>query len=125
MKTHNELTEHGLTGNSGFAVAGLPTCFHVNANHAANDGTVFVEHKDHWRRMKAEEATAKKKRIIPCTYCAKPAISLDHSWPYLVENTYCADHKETAAAACRGEDLPNALMSNIGALPDARKTETR
>ena len=110
MKTHNELTEHGLTGNSGFSVAGLTTCFHVNANYAANDGMVFVEHKDHWRRIPAKEAEVKKKRVISCTYCSKPAISLDHCWPYLAENTYCADHKETAAAACRGESVQNKVI---------------
>lgn len=92
----NQLTKEGLTGGSGFGVESLEGIWHLNANYAATEGHVFVETKDveyiEWRRVKTEDA--KGHRIISCSYCKNPAISLDHSWPYLTEATYCADHRD-------------------------------
>jgi hypothetical protein len=87
------LTKYGLTGNSGF-VGG----FHLNANYAAGEGNVFQkaqlemypgEFVDHWERVKTEDANPDK--IIKCYNCNKPAVTLDHSWPYLQEKTLCAE----------------------------------
>ena len=30
--------------------------------------------------------------IICCYYCNKPAVSLDHSWPWLQDATVCKEH---------------------------------
>lgn len=114
MKKQNKLTKNGLTGNSGFNVAGMPAFHHISANYASNNGMVFVEHEDRyrWQRMPAKMAVEKKKHIISCSYCSKPAISIDHCWPYLIENTYCEDHKETATAVCLGKPVPNQSSPN-------------
>lgn len=89
----NQFTKDGLTGRSGFNVEGMSFAFHVSANYAAMKG-VFVETKDMgWRRMTRVAAEKQGKRIIRCSYCKRPAISLDHSWPHLQEATYCARHR--------------------------------
>jgi len=92
----NQLTKDGLTGRSGFNVEGMSLAFHVSANYAATKGMVFVESEEectNWERMTRVVAEKQGKRIIRCSYCKRPAISLDHSWPYLQEATYCARHR--------------------------------
>ena len=92
--TRNKFTKDGLTGNSGFRVEGISDAWHVNANYAATENMVFVESGDMgWKRMKEADAVEKKRRIIRCSYCTKPAISLDHCWPYLQEASYCDKHR--------------------------------
>ncbi len=105
MSKPNDFTKDGLTGTSGFGVEGLPGIWHINANYAATEGNVFVEVESagEWERMKETDAVEQKRRVIPCTYCAKPAISLDHSWPYLTEATYCADHRDWQRWATEAE----------------------
>ncbi len=91
----NLLTKHGLTGNSGLGALG---CFHVSANYAARKAGCFVEviprgeRVPTWRRMTVERATKEKRHIISCSYCRRPAISLDHYWPYHSEANHCAWH---------------------------------
>jgi hypothetical protein len=90
--------EHGLTGNSGF----LPGGHHINAPYDSN-GKFFVQIFDmtydnieyRWERMSPEEVQEKRlyKNVIKCHYCDKPAVRLDHSWPYLVGMTTCEEHK--------------------------------
>lgn len=96
----NELTEHGLTGRSGYLVNNIPSAIHVSANYAAMDGNVFVETGEdnvpEWERVTLEQAIKEGKKIIKCSYCQNPAISLDHFWPYHSEMNYCAEHKQTA-----------------------------
>ena len=94
--------EHGLTGNSGI----LPGGNHINAPYDSN-GELFiriiepteegVEYR--WDRMTLEEVRKNNnyKNIIKCHYCDKPAVRLDHSWPYLVGMTSCADHLDEEA----------------------------
>lgn len=97
MNKRNQFTKDGLTGNSGFNIEGLSDIFHLSANYAATKGFVFVEVKEDrrdWERVKKSDAIKNKRHIIRCSYCTKPAISLDHSWPYLQEATYCADHRD-------------------------------
>lgn len=91
----NQLTKKGLTGTSGFNVEGLNPASHINAPYAAAKDGVFVETGDMgWQRM--ERATAEKRslRIIRCSYCRRPATTVDHSWPYLTEATHCAWHSD-------------------------------
>lgn len=88
----NQLTKDGLTGNSGFGVAGL---FHVNAPYAATKGLVFADDGDlGWERVTRVEANKRGRPIIRCTYCKRPATTVDHCWPYLTEATHCAWHRD-------------------------------
>lgn len=94
---NNSLTKNGLTGNSGF---GVVPGIHINANYAAVKGKCFVEVEENgdltgaWKRTTVKCAKEKGWRIIKCSYCNRPAISLDHCWPYLTEATYCAHHRD-------------------------------
>lgn len=89
---NNEITEDGLTGTHGYV--GDPP-MHISANFAAGQGMVFVETDDmNWKRMKEADALEQKKRVIRCSYCTQPAISVDHCWPYLQEATYCDQHRD-------------------------------
>lgn len=96
----NILTKDGLTGNNGFNVLNLPFIAHVSASYAAMNGNVFIETGEdnvpEWERVTLEQAIKQKSKIITCSYCQNPAISLDHFWPYHSEMNYCADHKQTA-----------------------------
>jgi len=83
----NKLSKYGLTGDCGFISPNI----HVNANYDCN-GMVFVETDDYWERMPKKEAKKKGLKIIKCSYCDKPAVSLDHSWPYLQDETTCKKH---------------------------------
>ncbi len=75
----NQLTKDGLTGNSGFNVAGLgPAITHVSSNYAATKGKVFVSTRDmNWRRMtralrakenKVTTAQMKVRRMSPWSH---------------------------------------------------------
>ena len=92
----NKLTKDGLTGNTGLGVSGV--FFHISANYAAGKGKCFIE-KEHkewglvWQRMTLTRAKKEGRKIIPCAKCKRPAISLDHHWPYESEYNYCARHR--------------------------------
>lgn len=91
----NKLTKDGLTGDSGLGVAGF---FHVTANYAAGEGNCFVrredaEYGDIWERLPLKQAQDERLEIISCAQCDKPAISLDHHWPYMSDYNYCEDHR--------------------------------
>ncbi len=93
----NTLTKHGLTGNSGLNVDGFKdVVFHIAASYAAGDGKCFVDWFENgeigWRRMTVKRATKEGRRIITCDKCSKPAISLDHYWPYYSDMNRCLDH---------------------------------
>jgi hypothetical protein len=86
--------------------------FHVSAPYDAN-GKVFVhvQHKEWgkvWKRVRADKAD--QKRVIRCCTCDKPAVSLDHLWPYHSEMNRCADHVDTPYS----EDLDTANTSLSG-----------
>lgn len=90
----NQFGEYGLTGDSGF----IGDC-HFSAPYDCN-GMVFVEDESDieftgvtsWERMPLEQALEEGRVIIKCFYCDIPAVSLDHSWPWLQEGTFCAKH---------------------------------
>lgn len=91
---------YGLSGNSGF-VATPDGMVHVNANYDSNK-KVFVETRDgYWRRESRKRANPEK--IIRCSYCKRPAVSLDHCWPYLQEATTCAVHFGQRQKLCKGK----------------------
>ena len=83
-----EMGKYGLTGNSGLTGWG-----HVSASYDCN-GMVFVETDDYWKRMPKEEAEKQGLKIITCSYCDKPAVSLDHHYPYMADQNLCAEHYE-------------------------------
>lgn len=67
-----------LKGTTGF-VGGM----HISAPYDCN-GMVFVEDGDWWKRVKKPG----KRTVITC-HCGKPAVQLDHLWPYYNERTLC------------------------------------
>jgi hypothetical protein len=89
-------TQYGIGGESGIITdeaGGL--VMHINAPYGNRDeDTVFVATDEgmSWTRMKKDIAAKKKLSPIKCSYCVKPAVRLDHSWPYLTGTTSCADH---------------------------------
>lgn len=95
----NILTKDGLTGNSGIGVENLPGVFHISANYAAGKKHCFVlthlRHRDgpRWKRMTLARAKKEKREIMRCSYCNRPAISIDHFWPYHSEANHCARHR--------------------------------
>lgn len=97
---NNEVGKFGITGNSGLGVLGY---FHCGLPYDSN-GMVFVSVGrcgDRWVRMpidKAKIAITRRKRreIIKCYMCEKPAISLDHLWPYHSELCRCEEHYHKA-----------------------------
>lgn len=87
-----------LQGNSGFVQQPNGSVIHVNAPYGAEAGSVFVDLGDErWERMDRQEAEASGAKVITCTYCGKPAVMVDHCWPYLVESTVCQRHKDMEA----------------------------
>jgi hypothetical protein len=58
-----------------------------------DDGTIDKWH--HWKRMTLKRAMKENRRIITCSFCKKPAISLSHYWPYMGPN-HCEDHEKKA-----------------------------
>jgi len=86
--------KYGIKGNTGLGVGGM---FHMSAPYDCN-GMVFVE-KEHeewgtvWERVDSDKAEGRK--IITCFMCDKPAVSLDHLWPYHSEMCRCAEHFKT------------------------------
>ena len=95
----NILTKDGLTGCSGVGVANLPGIIHISANYAAGKKRCFVvTHARRldgpsWKRMTLARAKKEKRDILRCSYCSRPAISLDHHWPYHSEANHCAHHR--------------------------------
>lgn len=90
----NVLTKDGLTGNSGFGVLNMPFATHVSASYAATKKKCFVASRNtDWRRMTLARAKKERREIISCSYCRRPAISLDHFWPYHSEVNHCAWHR--------------------------------
>ena len=85
------LGKYGITGNTGLGVGGF---FHVSASYDSN-GMVFVaceEDMMDWKRVPLEEAKEKNLQIINCCMCNKPAVSLDHHYPYLIDDNRCVEH---------------------------------
>ena len=95
-----EMDKYGITGNTGLGVGGL---FHISAPYSIGiTDKVFVEHRyrnngtgdtwDSWKRMTLIRAYKENKRIITCSRCARPAVSLDHHWPHMNDYNVCAVH---------------------------------
>jgi hypothetical protein len=87
----SDIGKYGLKGNTGLCACGV---YHVSAPYDSN-GKVFVSirHKqwgEIWRRVSADKANPA--RVIRCSMCDKPAVSLDHLWPYHSEMNRCAKH---------------------------------
>ena len=90
----SSMGEFGIKGNTGLGVGGI---FHVSAPYDSNE-KVFVrakskEYGEIWKRVDADKAN--KEDVITCCMCDKPAVSLDHLWPYYHEMNRCADHFDT------------------------------
>jgi len=86
----NKLGKFGIKGNTGLGVAGA---FHLSAPYDSN-GQVFVDCRDRgWERVDADKANPDA--IIRCCMCDKPAVSLDHLYPYHSEMNRCARHFKT------------------------------
>lgn len=87
----NRIGKYGLTGSSG-RIGGI----RLAMPYGANKGIVFVEDEHAewgaWCRMTLRRAQREKRTIIPCSRCDKPAVSLDHYWPYYNDFTRCEDH---------------------------------
>jgi hypothetical protein len=102
----NTLTKDGLIGSSGLGVDGS-VFFHIAANYAAGRGKCFVEwfgrgdSAPDWKRMTLKRAHKEGRHIIACAHCDKPAISLDHLWPYHSEMNYCAAHRGAYQASLK------------------------
>jgi hypothetical protein len=79
-------TGKGLNGMTGLYPGGhIPMRF-------SNNGMVFVDDGYHWKRV--PEAEADPEKIIRCSHrgCNKPAITLDHYYPYYRDDNKCEDH---------------------------------
>ena len=92
MNNKGEIGKYGLTGNSGVVAEGL----HIAGSYDSNGG-VFVSTIDDdyghvWERVDKERAVSEGMEIISCSMCEKPAVSLDHHWPYFSDYCRCADH---------------------------------
>lgn len=84
-----------LKGTSGFIGHGI----HVSAPYDCN-GFVFVEWHyrwgDWWKRMTKKRAEREGRTIITCCKCSRPAVQLDHHWPYMSDYCLCAEHQKEA-----------------------------
>ena len=92
------LGKHGLLGDSGIATDETGRMvMHLAAPYDA-DGRVFVEIGDPadgmWRRCTPAQAKAWGKKPIPCSRrgCGRPAVRLDHHWPYYSDMNACDKH---------------------------------
>ena len=126
-KLAGSLGKYGIKGSTGLGVGGF---FHVSAPYDSN-GLVFVEHtykryyvedgkkqvekNDSWKRMSLANAKKQKKRIILCSICDKPAVSLDHLWPYEVLYNRCKEHY--------GQKIGQEEIENRSAPPSSLKKD--
>ena len=112
-KKNKQIGKYGLVGNSGLGVGGF---FHIGVPYDSN-GKVFVkwtyrrklpdgkvERLDSWKRV--DENKAKEKDIIRCFVCKKPAVRLDHLWPYYAETNACKKHLEDFKKYLDKKDFP-------------------
>jgi hypothetical protein len=77
-----------------FGGAEIMSEIHVCTHHPAN-GKVFVDDDERgWKRVSAEEADPKK--VIRCSWkrCKKPAVVLDHLYPYYIGANRCGRHED-------------------------------
>lgn len=103
-KLAGSLGKYGIKGSTGLGVGGF---FHVSAPYDSNgkvfvchtykrkyiqDGVVLTEEMDSWKRMTLARAKKEHRRIIPCSMCNRPAVSLDHLWPYEIMFNRCSEH---------------------------------
>ncbi len=88
MTNKKEPLGKGLIGHSGFVVHGI----HISSNYS-NNGMIFVDEDGRglWERKPLEEVIDKSK-IISCCQCERPAITLDHFYPYHIEMNLCEEH---------------------------------
>lgn len=85
---------YGLTGNTGVIRDDSGAMvMHLNMPYDSNDGVFIGDYQSmSWERVTKEKAKKNKLTPIKCSYCAEPAVRLDHSWPYLSSMTSCAQH---------------------------------
>lgn len=95
-----ERTSYGLTGDSGIIRndAGRMV-MHISMPYDSNDGVFIGDYQSmSWKRVSKEKAKKSKLTPIKCSYCAEPAVRLDHSWPYMSGMTSCASHLDRTDA---------------------------
>jgi hypothetical protein len=91
-------TGPGLTGNSGvLGKVNVSGIYHIAAPYS-NNGMVFINthdengHNMSWERVTREEAKRREEEPIQCSMCMKPAVMLDHYYPYYPDMNRCEDH---------------------------------
>lgn len=96
-KEAGDIDDNGITGRGNY----LPGIGLLSMNYSA-DGKIFIRDKtgEGWFRGTAEEAAKRGLRVIRCNYCDKPAVTLDHSYPYQTETTACQDHLKEYDKRC-------------------------
>jgi hypothetical protein len=111
-KNANQIGKYGIVGNSGLGIGGF---LHVSMPYDSN-GKVFIKytykHKftdgnieefDSWKRVDINKA--KEKDIIKCFFCEKPAVRLDHLWPYYCEMNSCEEHLDEFKKHLKDKEL--------------------
>lgn len=81
---------HGLTGYSGLNINGN---FHISASYS-NNGMLFVEKINDIGRWRRAIKPKKNEKIITCCKCKRPAILLDHFYPYHIDHNLCEIHQK-------------------------------
>ena len=95
-----ERTSYGLTGNTGIIRDDSGAMvMHLNMPYDSNDKVFIGDYQSmSWERVSKEKAKKNKLTPIKCSYCAEPAVRLDHSWPYMSGMTSCASHLDRTDA---------------------------
>ena len=71
-----------------------PVIVHLSDHHQAGDGYYFadIDNRGKWFRVSKKALMPVGFKAISCSKCDKPAIQLDHFYPYECENNLCEDH---------------------------------
>jgi hypothetical protein len=91
------IDDYGIVGRANH----LPGIGLLNMNYSSA-GKVFIEDKtgEGWFRGTPEEARKRGLKVVSCHYCHKPAVTLDHSYPWQTEYTACEDHLKEYDKRC-------------------------
>lgn len=83
----------GDDGFRGWLAGEKAEMIHISRPFVAKPGEVFVVSGttgQDWQLC--PESEAEGGRVIVCTHCDKPAVQLDHFWPYYSEHNLCTFH---------------------------------
>lgn len=102
-KVMSDAKDAGIVDDNGHlgTVGIVPGMGFVNMPYSAGSkDVVFIQVDEEvnpreWERMDLREAKAHGEKIIPCHYCASPAIVLDHGYPWQTEKNACKTHLNT------------------------------